>query len=183
MNALATVLQKRFYNYKEIGNGVITKFFPQLDRCYGFITADDGRSVFFHQTRQQMFVCKGEDEPTLKSCWQEPPVEGEAVVFAVEETPKGLRAIWWAKENLYWEAKRECENRPTYRLRERRGELPKSRLQPRPEYRTLWEGRNITELRSKYKQTWHPVQESGMFATYFEKLNVMGQWEPADDPR
>ena len=50
------------------------------DRSYGFITTEDGKDVFFHQTALQ-----GLRFDSLK--------EGQPLEFEVEEGPKGPRAV------------------------------------------------------------------------------------------
>jgi CspA family cold shock protein len=50
------------------------------DRGYGFISASDGRDIFFHQSSLQ-----GADFASLN--------EGQNVEFDVEKSPRGPRAI------------------------------------------------------------------------------------------
>jgi len=50
------------------------------DRGYGFITTEDGKDIFFHQT-----ALRGLRFDSLK--------EGQSVEFEVETGPKGPRAV------------------------------------------------------------------------------------------
>ena len=51
-----------------------------LDRGFGFITAEDGKDVFFHRS-----ALAGEDFDALK--------EGTSIEFDLETGPKGQRAV------------------------------------------------------------------------------------------
>ncbi len=50
------------------------------DRGFGFITAEDGKEIFFHRSS----LVEGTDFDTLE--------EGNSVEFNVERGPKGMRA-------------------------------------------------------------------------------------------
>ncbi len=61
------------------GLGVIKRLSPY--ESYGFIVADDGREIYFH-------------ENALKDLVMDQLAEGDAVAFGVTEGHKGPQATW-----------------------------------------------------------------------------------------
>jgi hypothetical protein len=166
-----------------IWSGVIVYFNGSNGKHFGFILPDEQEdTVFFHNTRQKKYVCDGGPEPKLKDWWTDEAVKGERVCFVEEKSPKGLRAKWWVKESTYIEALEDCSRLKTYRLRQRIGMKSLSRLQPKPEVRTLWEGKDLSELRLRYSKSVYILSDGETMGMFFQVLED-GKWVISDDPR
>lgn len=154
---------------------------------FGFIQVPDNpRTVFFHNSQQRSFYCDldshiyNNGDPK-----DEPKIGDDVIVISIEEAAKGPKARLWAKA----ETKRQAEELQAlmhkYRLRLREGYEPTSRFDPKPKYKTIWEGKNLLELR--YKTHGLKIEGGGQFSYFFEVLthdeDGTERWEHCGDPR
>lgn len=157
---------------------------------YGFIAIPDNpQTIFFHNSQQRSFYCDLDARIYSNGDWKEEPKIGdEVIVIATEQMVKGPKAKFWAKA----ETKRQAEELQalmhTYRLRLRDGYEPTSRFDPKPKFKTVWQGKNLLDLR--HKTYGIKVEGSGQYSYFFEYLiieEVDGQpterWEHCGDPR
>lgn len=166
-----------------VHRGAVVYFNGGEGKHFGFILPD-GRedTVFFHNTRQKKYECDGSPEPKLKDHWTDAAIKGERVCFVEEKSAKGLRAKWWLKESTYTDALLQYSRLTTYRLQQRIGLKALSRLQPKPEMKTLWEGKNLAELRVRYSKAMYILSDGETMAMFFQVLED-GDWVNCDDPR
>jgi len=157
---------------------------------FGFIQSPESpRNIFFHNSQQREFYCDLDARIYHNGDWQEEPKVGdEVIVIAIEEMAKGPKARLWAKA----ETKRKAEELQglmhTYRLQVREGYEPTSRFDPKPKYKTVWQGKNLLDLR--HKTYGIKIEGPGQFSYFFEYLVVeevngerIERWEHCGDPR
>lgn len=173
-----------------MNSGTIIFFDNRPDKKFGFIRPDGvkwdeaSKNVFFHGSAYCKFVCDGRDKPGISGMVAESDIcRGKRVVFDSKQGTKGPRAEVFGDEATYQQAVQQCESRPTYRLVERTGRVHASRLsrapgEPPAKYRTLWQGRNLTEMLGRHVDTY----DGEHIARYFEVLNNE-QWTQCEDPR
>ncbi len=159
--------------------GIVCHYDPK--RKFGFIKTPD-KNVFFHNGQQRSFYCDLDARIYNNGDWKEEPKKGdEVIIIAVEQMPKGPQARLWAK----LESKRQAEELQalmhTYRLRLREGYEPTSRFDPKPKYKTVWEGKDLLDLR--HKTYGIKIEGVGQFSYFFEYLLEDGTWEHCGDPR
>lgn len=163
------------------------------DKVFGFATNEDGKTVYFHLTRQTLIQpVDGSDHPEMFDMSGTPvvPHQGDVILFAELKGAKGPKALWWAFESEYTQAKAVIAARVFYRLRWRQGREKLSKLTEAPVMQTLWQGKNLGELRQQHG---HRRLFTEMYeAVYFEKLvqaadpadpDSRDVWEKCEDPR
>lgn len=185
--------------------GVVTHYVDGEGAEYGFISYDgdfaphiEQRSVFFHHNYQRTFGCNGGNLPVVVNNWnaQLPYAENDCeVVFEIEEAlhPKNgmpcLRAKFWGHKDSYDKALAEIAQRYTYRLRKRTGQVATSKLKTKPDYETLWVGKDMMELRKLFPIRTNPIYDRGESAVYFEYKErdangvEVDSWKECGDPR
>ncbi len=153
---------------------------------FGFIKIpDDPRTIFFHNSQQRSFYCDLDNRVYNNGAWKEEPQVGdEVIVISIEEMAKGPKARLWAKAETKRQAEELQQLMHTYRLRLREGYEPSSRFDPKPKYKTVWEGKNLLDLR--HKTFGIKIEGSGQFSYFFEYLILedgVERWEHCGDPR
>lgn len=175
-----------FLENEMLNHGVIVYYNASEGKHFGFILPDGKTSredhVFFHNTRQVSFFFDRGQKPQQVG-WFEEAKKDQRVVFEMEVGPKGYRAAFWGDEATYESVLHQCQNRTYYRLRHRKGRIPLSRLQEKPDYRTMWEGEDLTQLRKRYTKTLYPCHESEFSGTFFEEYIKDDGFYRCDDPR
>ena len=169
--------------------GTIVYYNPVEGKEFGFIRPEgsDGskeKNVFFHIKNYFTYRCDGSDDPSLTSRGKRKPQIGEVVLYTAYNSRRGINANTLAPEDTYKEALESIKNRPTYRLRRRIGPERISRLQEPPELKTLWEGKNLTVLRTIFSKTGYPTKgfPTDYYCFYFE-IAKDNKWEKCEDPR
>jgi hypothetical protein len=153
-------------------NSGIVKFFDVAPtKQFGFITYN-GSEIFFHQSYGGVMACLGGDTPVfVKMPVARIPKASDTLLFEMDRGNRGFRATAWAFPETLIEAQKQIEARPIYRLVERRGFAKVyGRLyrDTRPKYEVLWEGKNLTEVKSLFPKDKFPIVEEDMFARYFK---------------
>ena len=165
----------------------VTAVLDKNDRDYGFATRDgDGATVYFHFSRLRVVQCNGGDYLLLLDPEEELPVPeiGDRIIYHEMPGEKTMKALWWAFEKKYNTELLELEDRPIIRFVYRDGKMPISRLHEKPKFRTVWEGKNLEELRLRFDANIYPVTEKGHMAKYFEVYNPDSEeWDNIEDPR
>lgn len=169
---------------------------------YGFADVTDlngnkEKTVFFLFPKQRP-VCQWGDQPfvLVKDLSRQTGVDvddyiyvhaelNEAVTLRNEKQGSKWRAICWVLAEDFDRAADQIEARPFYRLVNRRGRIPKSRLQDKPQIQILWEGKNIIELRETFSLRHYFLTFEEFAGQYFEVQNPdTGIWTPTSyDPR
>lgn len=165
--------------------GVVTFFDSRDNKRYGFIALRSGEEIFFHfNDGRDLRV----EEDRLK--WYLPsgksladPKPGDVVVFQVEKGRKGLKAAPWTYERNYFrEAKKLRPPHPLYRVREVRVFSGSTECAPR----TLWEGKNVFDLKLKTifpLRNPHSSPQGDCDVRRWFEVHVQGQWIECSDPR
>ncbi len=165
--------------------GVVCHYDPKGK--FGFIKSPEcPQTIFFHNSQQRSFYCDLDARIYNNGdCRDEPKVDDEVVVIAVEQMAKGPKARLWAKLKSKQEAEELQSLMHTYRLRLREGYEPTSRFDPKPKYKTVWQGKNLLDLR--HKTFGIKVEGNGQFSYFFEYLegveDGIERWEHCGDPR
>lgn len=156
---------------------------------FGFMKPLNSDIVRYFELRFQVaFIFDGEEKPAILKLDERAllePEKGSIVYLESEDATRGPRAKWWGFKQEYDEAQEACDQRPTFRLRQRVGRIPKSRLQANSEpcrYQTLLESRNISEFHKYMKSMAQNPHDREWSAIWFEWLNN-GKWEQCEDPR
>lgn len=169
--------------------GIICHYDPKGK--FGFIRVPDNpRTIFFHNSQQRSFYCDLDAHIYDNGDWKEEPKEGDNVIIIdIEEMAKGPKARLWAKAQSKIEAEELQALMHTYRLRLREGYEPSNRFDPKPKYKTVWQGKNLLELR--HKTYGIKIEGSGQYSYFFEYLTIeedetgelVEKWEHCGDPR
>lgn len=147
---------------------------------FGFINVPGQKqTVFFHNAQQRHFFCDLDAEIYDSDEWiEEPKVGDEVIIITVETMPKGPKATAWAKSETLRRSVELQNMMYVYRLRLRDGYEHCS--DPKPKYTTVWEGRNLLDL--KHKTYAIKVEGAGQYSYFFEYFNGE-DWEHCGDPR
>jgi hypothetical protein len=154
---------------------------------FGFIKSPDNpQTIFFHNSQQRSFYCDLDNRIYHNGdSVGEPQIGDEVIVISIETMTKGPKARLWAKAETKRQAEELQSMMYTYRLRLREGYEPSNRFDPKPKYKTVWEGKNLLELRQKTFGI--KTEGGGQFSYFFEYLTVAEdgteQWEHCGDPR
>lgn len=152
-------------------SGKVKSFNPVENRRFGFIHIN-GEDIFFHQNYGRRYSDAYSYEPETRY-----PKPGDLLVFEPEETPKGLRAKWWAFETPFVEAQSIIKQ---YCLIERTGSLSIGAKyhELAPKTRVLWEGKDLVELRNKFPKRDYPIHKQNLHELYFKCEGIR-----CEDPR
>ena len=149
---------------------------------YGFIKVEgDEQTLFFHVSRQRSFYCCDADAeiydngPAVGS----PSIGDEVIIYDVELVERGPRVTYWAFVSTYDDAVKVRTSMKNYRLRHREGREPLDRLDHKPIYTTVWEGKNLLEA-SEFNVL---LERDEFNFYYFEVENEGGFWMQCADPR
>lgn len=127
-------------------NGIICHWDDQGK--FGFIEAGLDRTVFFHQSRQRSFYVGLDAVIYDDGGWEREPVKGEKVIILeLGKAKKGPKAILWSLLESKEKAEELLALIPVYRLRNRSGREKVSRLDPTPSLTTVWEGKDLLDLK------------------------------------
>jgi len=166
---------------------VVTKIFNQGERAFAFAKRDgDEAVVYFHLSRQKSITCNGSDQPSIDGPISNLviPKEDDRILYVEMQGDKTAKALWWAFESEYHEALKAIEDRHKIRFIWRDGRIPTSRLHEKPKFKTLWEGKSIEELRTRFPESIHPAYDKNYSAKYFESFDPdTEQWVSINDPR
>ena len=157
---------------------------------FGFIQVPDmPRTVFFHNSQQRSFYCDLDAKIYHNGDWETEPKKGDAVIIiGIDDMPKGPKAKVWAKAETKVKAEELQKMMHTYRLRLREGYEQTSRFDAKPKFTTIWEGKNLLELKHKTKGIF--IEGGGQYSYFFEYLIIeevdgerVERWEHCGDPR
>lgn len=162
------------------------------EKGFGFIKyvdpdTNESQDVFFHQAFINSCNSDGSDEPYYLRAYPKFPTVGQTVLFESNVGPKGPRCSRLVYPEEYEKAMLEIEWRQTYRVRSRTGAVNTSKL-ARPDsckVETLWEGKNLAELRMNFPQKNFPIVDDVHKAFWIEILKGEN-WERVNegfDPR
>jgi hypothetical protein len=141
---------------------------------FGFIEVPGmDRTIFFHNSRQRSFYCGLDAKIHDDGGWKEEPKKGDAVViYGLQQVPKGPRATYWAQADTKTKAEELLTLMHTYRLQHRSGREAVSRLDPKPTYRTVWQGQNLLEVAEFCKDKGIRIERDEFNYFYFEVLVI-----------
>ena len=165
-------MKKKVYDHDNCGfavirtltEGVVTQFFPQESRRYGFVKAKNGASIFFHidlgrfmgpfGVKNAEWVPRFEVD-TVNDDYIRDPKPGDQLVFLTRQEKKGLVASEWSTLKRYEEALIECGE---FAAREeiRIMTNPRYRGYPTPEYAQRWKKRYFEEKREGFNLVFSP---------------------------
>lgn len=168
----------------------ITGIPDKEDQTFGFAEKEDRTAIYFHLSKQVIIFFNGSDYPQITE--RIPtilvPLCGEEIVYQEIRGERGPKALWWGFKEEFDAVMKLIAERPLYRFRVRDGRVPLSRLERGADgfakYRTIWEGKNIDDLKKTHHVETFPTFERETSARYFEMFDEQTQeWIGADDPR
>ncbi len=169
---------------------------------FGFIDVPgQERTIFFHNSRQRTFYCGLDAVVYDDGGWEREPVKGDKVIILeLGKAKKGPKATRWALAETKEKAEELLALLPVYRLRHRCGREKVSRLDPTPTLRTIWEGKDLLDLKKASKHIRVERDEHDFY--FFETLvrepvvsvletpegpkevtTYQDSWEQCGDPR
>lgn len=141
---------------------------------FGFIEIpDQEQTVFFHNSRQRSFYVGLDAKIHDDGGWDAEPKKGDRViVYDIQVVAKGPRATYWAMADTKTKAEELLALIPTYRLQHRQGREAISRLDPKPLYRTVWEGRDLLHLCEVCDKGYIQIERDEFNYYYFEVVSL-----------
>jgi|GEM_PF-4131918 len=181
--------EKKVYHYDSDGQsgvftlseGVVTKFFSQQDRRYGFARMKNGKSVFFHLNNAELMEPFGVETLqwiprfyTYSSSDRriEDPKQGDQLVFLIRHEKKGESAGVWSTLNEYEQAFQRCEEHVQHE---------KVRIRENPYYRAYLKGK-ARHIQDTLEAITKLSADPRLIFERFERETLTGGWEPCEGP-